>query len=119
MLKQKVIFGHYTCDDFTQTYLKINNAVIKLVFGSHIFGSGASRIAYYHLSYTYLLYIVYNSDKKGLVMILLKLLQIKTAIVTKTAHKSLLNEAGIRYNCLYNDEAPTCLVITFKQGHKS
>ena len=52
-------------------------------------------------------------------MILLKLLQIKTAIVTKTAHKSLLNEAGIRYNCLYNDEAPTCLVITFKQGHKS
>ena len=40
-------------------------------------------------------------------------------IETKTAHKTLWNEAGIRNNCLYNDEAATCLVFTFKQAHKS
>ena len=32
-------------------------------FFFNIFGSGASRIAYYCLSYTNLLYMIYSSDK--------------------------------------------------------
>ena len=43
--------------------LKQNGGQDKYSYFYNIFGSGASRIAYYRLSYTYLLYIIYNSDK--------------------------------------------------------
>ena len=43
--------------------LKQNGGQDKYSSFYNIFGSGASRIAYYRLSYTYLLYIIHNSDK--------------------------------------------------------
>ena len=43
--------------------LKKNGGQDKYSYFYDIFGSGASRIAYYHLSYTNLLYMIYNSDK--------------------------------------------------------
>ena len=43
--------------------LKENGGQDKYSYFYNIFGSGASRIAYYRLSYTYLLYIIFNSDK--------------------------------------------------------
>ena len=53
--------------------LKANGSHDKHSYFYNIFGSGASRIAYYRLSCTHLLYMICNSDKKGLLMILLKL----------------------------------------------
>ena len=43
--------------------LKQNGGQDKYSYFYNIFGSGASRIAYYHLSYTNLPYMIYNSDK--------------------------------------------------------
>ena len=43
--------------------LKQNGGQDKYSYFYNIFGSGASRIAYYRLFYTYLLYMIYNSDK--------------------------------------------------------
>ena len=43
--------------------LKQNGGQDKYSYFYNIFGSGASRIAYYLLSYTNILYMIYNSDK--------------------------------------------------------
>ena len=43
--------------------LKQNGGQDNYYYFYNIFGSGASRIAYYHLFYTYLLYMIYNSDE--------------------------------------------------------
>ena len=43
--------------------LKQNGGHDNYSYFYNIFGSGASRIAYYHLFYTYLLYMIYSSDK--------------------------------------------------------
>ena len=43
--------------------LKQNGGLDNYSYFYNIFGSGASRIAYYRLFYTYLLYMIYNSDK--------------------------------------------------------
>ena len=43
--------------------LKQNGGQDKYSYFYNIFGSGASRIAYYCLSYTNLLYMIYISDK--------------------------------------------------------
>ena len=43
--------------------LKQNGGHDNYSYFYHIFGSGASRIAYCRLFYTYLLYMIYNSDK--------------------------------------------------------
>ena len=43
--------------------LKQNGGQDNYSYFCNIFGSGASRIAYYRLFYTYLLYMICNSDK--------------------------------------------------------
>ena len=43
--------------------LKQNGGQDKCSYFYNIFGSVASRKAYYRLSYTHLLYMIYNSDK--------------------------------------------------------
>ena len=43
--------------------LKQSGGQEKYYYFYNIFGSGASRKAYYCLSYTNLLYMIYNSDK--------------------------------------------------------
>ena len=43
--------------------LKQNGGQDNYSYFYNIFGSGASRIAYYRSFYTYLLYMIYNSDK--------------------------------------------------------
>ena len=43
--------------------LKQNGGQDKYSYSYDIFGSGASRIAHYRLSYRNLLYMIYNSDK--------------------------------------------------------
>ena len=54
--------------------LKQNEGQDKYSYFYNIFGSGAS---YYRLSYTHLLYMICNSDKYDLLMILLKLQKLK------------------------------------------
>ena len=43
--------------------LKQHGGQDKYSYFYNIFGSGASRIAYYRLSYTNLLYMIYNNNK--------------------------------------------------------
>ena len=43
--------------------LKQNGGQDNYSYFYNILGSGASRIAYYRLFYTYLLYMIYNCDK--------------------------------------------------------
>ena len=43
--------------------LKQNGGQDNYSYFYNIFCSGASRIAYYRLFYTYLLYMIYNSDE--------------------------------------------------------
>ena len=48
---------------YSNIALKQNGGQDNYSYFYNIFGSGASRIAYYRLFYTYLLYMIYKSDK--------------------------------------------------------